>query len=563
MFRFCLPALLLLAPFAAQAAEIPATSEAAAVTVFPSGAEVTRTVSISLEAGSHVAVLRDLPAGIEENSVRVEGQLNAAVEIMSVDTKQIFVKQPGQQDAADESERKRLEQEIDKLRDAKAGLDGIIEGATAVKTLAQNLATLPLAGQHAGPAQPQPAPDWSTVFDLIGPRFNDAQQKLVAARAKQRDLDATIDELQQRLRRQPVEQTERTELRIFVEAAAPAEGQLRIRYRVRNASWQPVYDARLATETKDGKPQLSLTRRASISQSSGEDWNDIELQLSTARPGERTSTPVLRPVQVQFAMPLGAAGGAPRGMPAAAPAPSEELALSKSAADRLEKPKMRREAVETGAAVERSTYQTVFKLPAKVTVKNGTGAKKVLIASETLAPAIKLNSVPKDVPAAYINAHFTYQGAAPILPGAVSLYRDNVFAGMTRFPLVAAGQEHDLSFGADDSIKINRISLKRQRGESGLITTSNTDVQDYRITVKNLHAAPVQITVLDQIPYSEDEKITVQLLPATTQPVVSNYEDKRGILAWNLELKPGEEKVITLSYQMTWPVKQEIVTVPR
>jgi hypothetical protein len=68
------------------------------------------------------------------------------------------------------------------------------------------------------------------------------------------------------------------------------------------------------------------------------------------------------------------------------------------------------------------------------------------------------------------------------------------------------------------------------------------------------------VTIVDQIPVSEDDKIVVELLPMTTEPTERNYDDKLGLLAWTYDLKPQEEKAITLSYELKWPAKRQITT---
>jgi hypothetical protein len=57
---------------------------------------------------------------------------------------------------------------------------------------------------------------------------------------------------------------------VFVNAGAPLDADIVIRYQVGNASWTPFYDARLSTGTKAQPPKLQLVRRASIQQRSGE-----------------------------------------------------------------------------------------------------------------------------------------------------------------------------------------------------------------------------------------------------------------------------------------------------
>lgn len=52
---------------------------------------------------------------------------------------------------------------------------------------------------------------------------------------------------------------------------------------MRGARWQPIYDARIDTGTKERKPSLELVRRAEINQRTGEDWADVALAVSTVR----------------------------------------------------------------------------------------------------------------------------------------------------------------------------------------------------------------------------------------------------------------------------------------
>ncbi|MDZ4791956.1 MAG: mucoidy inhibitor MuiA family protein [Hyphomicrobiales bacterium] len=560
--RLLVSIVVLLATAPSQAADIKAASTIAGVTVFPKGAEITRTAEVSAPAGSSVFVIQDLPANIDTESVRVEGEITGGVEISSVDASQIFIKKPGVAEIADATERKRLEDEIQALRDERASLDGVIEGANAQKALAQNLAKLPLASSRG--QQPSLAPDWNGLFDLIGGRLGEIQKTILASQVKQREIDVKIKELEERLNREPPEETERTEVRVFIEAASQAAGKMRIRYRSVNAGWSPAYDARLATE-KDGQASLALTRRATVTQETGEDWENVAMMLSTARPGGSTAAPDIRPTLVDFRPDIAPAPKAAlRQAPQAAPAPDAfRFGADSKFGEESETADMPKPITQASAIIENSTYQAVFKIPAKVSIKTGSGDKKVVISTETIKPTVKIISVPKQSTTAFLNANFTYKGEAALLPGEAALYRDNVYVGSGQLPLIASGQEFNLGFGADDAVKVNRISVKREKGETGLLTSSNVDEQHFSITVKNLHAKPAVVMILDQMPYSEDEKIVVEMLPVTTQPVETNHDDKRGVLAWEMDVKPGEEKVIFLSYQITWPLKREVVTVDR
>lgn len=552
---FCITAL------PASAAEMTLRSKVDTVTVFPDGAEVSRTFDASMDAGAHVLILADLPATLEEDSIRVEGEGTSTVEIGSVDARRIVVKKPGAGAGLDDTERKRIEDEIKRLDDERVTLNGLILAANTQKELAENLSRLPTAPASRKDADSNggKAMDWNALFDIIGTHMQDSAKAVQAAQIKQRDLDERIKVLQERLNLQPKEEWERTEIRINVEARGASKGTFTVRYQVESANWQPVYDARLATGGKGKEATLTIARRASISQESGEDWDDAALTLSTTRPGGDTAAPELNTVKVNFKpevlpasqekMMMRSRGAGAEPPMAMAPAP---IMAEKQHMDRLG-------AQERQAEVETTTYQAAFKLPQRVSVKSGVGEKKVFIASETPKPALMVKTTPRKDATAFLHAKFTYDGAAPILPGEVSLFRDGVFTGHGQFPLIVKGEEKELGFGRDDGVKVTRVELKRAKGETGIISASSTDEQQFKMTVKNLHDWQVPVTLTDQIPVSEDEKITVELLSTTTEPTTRNPKDKQGLLVWNFDLKPQAEKEITLGYAIKWPVKREIV----
>jgi uncharacterized protein (TIGR02231 family) len=535
----------------AGAAEIAVKSKIDKVTVFQSGAEIARVFEAAIEAGSHVLVLADLPAGMEANSVRVDGEAGGTAEITSIDARQILVKKPSAADGPDETERKRIDAELLRLTDERAGLDGIIAAAEGQKALAENLSRLPLASTAKSTEVPGPAlPDWNALFDLIGARLAATAKTAQDARIKQRDLDERIAVLREQLRREPPEEWERTEIRIHIDASAPAKASLRLRYQVAQASWEPIYDARLTTGGKSRPTSLVLARRASISQNTGEDWNEAKTTLSTARPGGTTAAPELASMKVMFRPERrpGSLENRVRGLqsPPAPESPIDKVAPANAPME------------ERKALVDSAPYQAAFNIAQTVTVKSGVGQKKVLISAEEVYPAIVVLAVPKLDATAYLHAKFTHDGLSPLLPGAVSLYRDGVYVGQGTLPLTLRGEEKELGFGPDDGVKVARVELKRAKGESGIISTSATDEQHFKITVKNSHDWTVPITIIDQLPVAENEQIAVETLPMTTEPSERNYGDKLGVLAWMFDLEQQKEKEITLSYEIKWPAKREI-----
>jgi len=546
---------------AAVAVELPATSRVDAVIVFPSGAEVTRTARLTLDKGEHTVVFNDLPAEAVPGSIRVDGKATAKLDIQSVDTRRRYVARSDQ--AVLQTERKRIEDEIERLRDERGLAQGQQDAAQTQKALLTNLAELP--GRAEGQqGQTVPQTDWAQILALIASGMTDAQKSALDAEVKKRDLDRQIEDLEKKLSALAPARVEQTEVRVFVAAAAQLEADLTVRYQVRNAAWVPRYDARLATGSKTAPPQLQLTRRAEIKQRTGESWDNVAVQLSTTRPTANAAAPELQTVTVDFE---------PEPKPvAAAPAPpGERLAMTRMAAeeDRMKvggaavaaqdaAPEPALGIAEQNAAVEAAPFQAVFRVPSRLTVPATGEDKRVLLQEDAMEPVLTVRTVPKLDAKAYLYAKLTLPTGSPLLPGAVALFRDGTFVGTGALPVLAPGEEYELGFGADDQVRVRRAIADEKRGETGLISSARTDSRNFRITVKNMHERAVQLVVHDQIPVSQNQDIKVELV-GPGQPTKKDIDDKRGVIAFESKLEPEEERVIEFGYRVTWPGTRPII----
>jgi uncharacterized protein (TIGR02231 family) len=543
-----------------EAAEVKGTSRIDAVTVFPSGAEVTRVGKVRLEGGDNVILFTDLPARAIHSSIRVEAKATGSLEIGSVDSRRTFL--PRADDAIAASERKHVEDAIEKLKDDRAVLETAVQAAEMQKALIGNLAQLPTHPAPLGGAA-VPQPDWGQLLGLIGERLAEAQKVVLDAQIKVRTVDRQIKDLEGKLASLAPAQEERTEVKVFVNAGASLEAEVSIRYQIGGASWVPYYDARLTSGSKAQAPKLQLARRASIQQRTGESWDEVVLALSTARPGAGTAAPELQPMTIDYE-PDGAparptpVGGTSRSLSREA----TTLANKLGEVDEESKPHLRagaepQQAEERFAKIETQAFQAVYAIAGRVSVPATGEAKRVQIDEAQLDPALAVRAVPKRDQKAFLYAKVTMARGTPILPGQVSLFRDGTFVGNGRLPLLSPGEEHELGFGVDDAVRVRHAVAEDKRAESGLITSSKTDTRSYRITVKNLHERAIPVTIIDQIPVAQNADIKIELL-GKSAPTRRDMDDKRGLLAWDMDVKPDEEKVVEFGYRVTWPAAKKI-----
>lgn len=551
---------------AALAGDVAAASKIEAVTLFPSGAEVTRTVKLKLEAGEHAVIVSDVPGGADPASIRVEGKATEKLDIGSVDARKISLSSADPAVAL--SGRRKIEERIEKLRDERSGQDDVIKAGEAQKGYLENLQKLPLAAP--GGAGAAPRDDWNSVFATIGSRMIEAGKSIAEARVKQRELDRAIADAERELAALGGEARERTELRVNVAAGAALEATLLVRYQVSSASWTPFYDARLSTGDKDkgAAPRLSLARHADIVQSTGEDWDDVSLALATTRPGGGTAAPELNMLRVDFATALlqtqqGGAGADSNfgGQPDQRRAMNQHYSFDQPAAEKpAERTGGEQEIDETPAEASVADFQTMYAIPGKVTVKGAGQSKRLLIASEEANPSLLVRAVPRLDRTAYLYAKLTVgKGSSPVLPGKVSLNRDGVFVGWGRFPQLAPGEDFELGFGADDRVKVKRAAVEDKTGEAGKSKSSHFENRTYLIAVKNLHARPIDVQVLDRAPVSMHKDIKVEFsVTKGPQPTKKDVSDRRGVFMWQFTADPGQEQQFGFNYKVTAPADRPI-----
>lgn len=541
------------------AADITAVSRVDQVTVFPQGAEVTRIAEAHIQQGEHTLIFEGLPAELAPETLRVEGAGNARIEIGAVDSRIAFLTAGGSDEA-----RKRIENDIETLTDERQALDQAISDAEYQKGLMQQLATATLTQKpREGETVILDAQGLGGVLDLVGAKLASLGKTVLDARGRQREIDRLIEDLNRKLAELAPNEDQR--MRVAVHLTAPQEtlGTFKLSYRIQNAGWQPIYDARLGDMGKDGKAKIELVRRAEVVQSTAESWDNVKLTLSTARPLGATAAPDLMPMPVNrfvegraenyTARRADDAGGEPPGQIFEK---SKDRLSEMAFSDYAEEPAgnaKQAAALQMQASLEIAGFQALYGIADRVSVDNTGTAKKVRIATDEITARLSALAAPKLDPNAYLTAAFTLSGETPLLPGPVMLYRDGVFMGQGALPMLSPGEEARLGFGADDLIKVKRIEVKRRTAEEGLISTSNVDERAFDITVKNLHQAQIPVTILDQMPYSTDQKITVETLAGMTPASFRDYERRRGVMAWSFDLASQGIKVIKHGYKISWP----------
>jgi uncharacterized protein (TIGR02231 family) len=547
-------ALALLASVAAAplaiSAELPLASRIDAVTVFPDAAAVTRIGEVRVPAGQHVVVLRGLPATIDPASIRIEGASDGQLVIGSADVRRA----PAQIEAQEDSQ-KRLRELQAELAAVRGRIDALEAQKRAVAEFARLAAEAAVKdGKGFDLAQARAA--WTAV----GEGTAAANEALQVQTARAAEVEARIRAIETAAGRPRPGAAPVVDLAVSVEAASALSAALTVTYRVGSARWTAVYDAALDTAA-NGPARINLVRRASVSQRTGEDWEDVALTLSTARVAGGASAPMVMTQTLSLREPYvvldaqrqrarQTAETMERAQTMAPPAPQGPPELARAS--------------EQEAQSMSSTFSASFVAPGRVTVARDGAARVLRLSSHGLEAPLLAKVAPALEPRAYLSASLTWTGEAPLLPGEVSLMRDGVFVGKASISAVAAGDGFELGFGADDRIKVERVPVRRRDNDPSGWSASRNQLSDHRTTITNLHRRPMRISVVDRIPVSENSAVTVEALPTNTPATDKTVQDprggidQRGVMAWTHDYAPGEKRDIRLGWRLRWPADREL-----
>jgi uncharacterized protein (TIGR02231 family) len=548
-FLFALPA------GVAHAALIESTSHVSDVTIYSDRAMVTRSAKIHVPAGDHVISITDMPAGLNEATLRVQGKAAGAVKIGTVEVKHVFLN-----DLANTAERDKAAQ-IDAKVNEKAFL---LAEMQALKTKEDFITRIVESGalnhDANGNAKLDFAPEkWQQAWTLVQSGMAETEKDLANKNIAMKKIDAEINRLQLELVQMRSQQDkERRDARVNVEAAADTDLDLSLTYQTEGASWRPVYDARL--ETSSG--QLALEQYGAVTQSTGEDWGDVALTLSTERPASGSEMPHLgewwlrlfHPVAQRMAEP---AGGAPSMYMKSRSLSAMDGAAMRAPGVPTPSPV---EAIQVTANAETTEYSAEFKVPGRVEVKSTNDMTKLYLGAIKLKAALAIQTSPRLGPQAYLFATATNNETYPLIPGIVAKYRDGTFIGNAGLPMVRPNEEAKFAFGVDDRIKVDYKRIKEAQDNPALAIMGDMTIErEYQTKVQNLHKEPVSITILDQYPASDDPDIKVTVLDdETTAGSLQDTERRQGVIAWTDSYKSGEEKIYTLGFRVKYPKGQNI-----
>jgi len=325
---------------------------------------------------------------------------------------------------------------------------------------------------------------------------------------------------------------------------------LTLSYTVPGAGWTPAYDARVSTADR----KVELGYFGVVRQSTGEDWRDIALTLSTARPSLGGGPAPLTPWTLDVFNPRLRAAIAEGLESAQSASPMRRQTLEgKAVADAAQEPEQA--ANFALATVETAATSAAFRIAAPTTIASDNASQKVAITTARLAATPEYLAIPKRLPAAFLTTKVVNTSEFPFLAGALNVFLDGTFVAASSLRAVQPGEKFDLALGVDEGLALKRKLVNRFAEDTGLTSGGRRVTYEFLLTVQNNKPTAERVVLRDQLPISRNEKIVVKHLapdPKDLKP------DNEGILKWTLDLKPGEKREITLKFSVDHPAEVNV-----
>lgn len=324
---------------------------------------------------------------------------------------------------------------------------------------------------------------------------------------------------------------------ITVSAEETSETVVGIIFFHSGGAWKPKYNMRYESAEKP----LLLDYNCRILNTTGYDWKNTEVILSTAEPLKSADFPDINPWRIPENHII-------QRKTKYTPNSSYDLnqiQFSNSGYG-VNNPSWNAQQIKQMNQIMVSELAVEIVLPSSATVLSQATGQDFYLQTHSLKSTYTYQSLPRIEKDAYLIAQITDWGDLNLINGEVDVYNNGTFSGQTSLNTIQTSDTLNVSLGLDHKI-ICQKKLLVEKISDVFLSSKKKEYFEYELVVKNTHKTAITLKLFDQIPVSVDEKIEVQLLNHDNAKI----NDKDGVLHWDLSLAPGEIR----KFKVIWDVK--------
>lgn len=396
--------------------------------------------------------------------------------------------------------------------------------------------------------------DLEKTMAFLGTNYASINKDKEALRDKIIAIDKEIDVVQRDLGmlQRRIQNAKKT-IEILFNSKKEQSLRIQASYLAYNASWQPFYKVDVSPDLKS----VNLSMFARITQVTGEDWKNVKLSLSNVLPLHTAGLPQAsswtldvqrRPAPVAYSGVL--MKSVRRDLRDQSNLSAEIAYAPQATADVVEGAKA--EFVQAVSTELPISFEYAF--PQTVNVESQDKETLLPVFSKELTGSFYYYSVPKMNSQSFLACRVS--SSKEVLAAPMSVYFGGRFVGKTMMTEKKPGEEFEINLGADRDVIVKREKIKDKMQEMlfGKIERL-TVIRElaYKITVENMKDKNVKMKLLDSVPVSKTDKIEVKDMKLAPEPAKKDYQDKQGVMLWEMDLKPKEKKEVSIEFTVTYP----------
>lgn len=509
------------------------------------GAELTHTAKASVQNGSQELVIENISNSIDPNTIQISVPENVVLLSYRFNTKTIVLTKPNPAIKLVEDSIKQFQKLL-----AAATNEGTITADLLDKT------SKLIETYSSSPNKNLTTAELIKLLDFYTNKVQSYRNALYTIQTKKENITEQLAELNTRiyyLRQENGGNASKIvgEMILQVMAQQVSTSDIGISYFTQRAGWIPTYDMRV----KSIDNSFKLAYKASVTQTTGLDWKQVKLTLSTSNPNQGNVYPTLTPLFLQMYSPQ----------------VYKEMATRSAAANYNRAQSMKKvelDAVVTSGygnaneekddvsdylTLNESQLNTSFEIDLPYDIPSDGKSYSVAIKEEKLNATYKHYAVPKLDKDAFLLAEISNWENLDLLPGDANIIMDNVYLGKSFIDPNTTMDTLNLSLGRDKRMAVKRVLVK-EFSKSKVKGDTKTETFTYEITVRNNKSKEASMLLKDQFPVSKMKEVVVKL----EEKGDAEVNEELGTLNWKINLKPGESKKYKFSYSVTYPKDQKI-----
>ncbi len=205
------------------------------------------------------------------------------------------------------------------------------------------------------------------------------------------------------------------------------------------------------------------------------------------------------------------------------------------------------------ATVSDNQMNILYELNYNQTIVSQEKEQYVILDKKNVDANYKYHTVPKLNNQVFLMAFVKNWQNLNLISGEANIYFEDNYIGKTNITSNYVKDKFPISLGVDERIVVKRIKLEDKTAQKSF-NSNKWETESYEISIRNNTKENIELEVLDQIPLSENQKITVKTLNIGD----GNYDDKTGSILWNRKINSGAAEKINFSYEVKYPKEMQI-----